>query len=111
MKANVYDINYVLDWYEYPPNVSDIKNRDYYKTIVNDVHGAEKFNYHSDYWGCADYYQEQNIELIQEIERFVGSVVSVNGVVGELVGIAIDRDYNSISHTDIVLKDSHTEEV
>ena len=80
-----------------------------YTTLVTNTSEAEKFNYRSDYWGDASTYQQDNVDLITELEPYVGKLVQIgygeDGIVGTLKGIAIDRQYNSISHTTVVLED------
>ena len=88
----------------------DIASReeiDHYFTLVRNVHEAEVFNYHSDYWGYAEDYQEQNVELIDALSPYVNKRVAIyyedGAIEGTLLGIAIDRQYNDISHTKVVL--------
>lgn len=88
----------------------DIASReeiDHYFTLVRNVHEAEVFNYHSDYWGYAEDYQEQNVELIDALSPYVNKKVTITfedgQIQGTLLGIAIDRQYNSLSHTKVVL--------
>ena len=88
----------------------DIASReeiDHYFTLVRNVHEAEVFNYHSDYWGYAEDYQEQNVELIDALSPYIGKKVTITfedgQIQGTLLGIAIDRQYNDISHTKVVL--------
>ena len=88
----------------------DIASReeiDHYFTLVRNVHEAEVFNYHSDYWGYAEDYQEQNVELIDALSPYVNKRVAIyyedGAIEGTLLGIAIDRQYNDISHTKVIL--------
>ena len=88
----------------------DIASReeiDHYFTLVRNVHEAEVFSYHSDYWGYAEDYQEQNIELIDALSPYINKIVTIgyddDFIQGTLLGIAIDRQYNDISHTKVVL--------
>ena len=90
----------------------DIASReeiDHYFTLVRNVHEAEVFNYHSDYWGYDEDYQEQNIELIDALSPYIGKKVTITfedgQIQGTLLGIAIDRQYNSLSHTKVILDD------
>ena len=82
---------------------------DHYFTLIRNVHEAEVFNYHSDYWGYAEDYQEQNIELIDALSPYIGKKVTITfedgQIQGTLLGIAIDRQYNSLSHTKVVFDD------
>lgn len=88
--------------------VSALDEIDHYYKIVKSVHEAEVFNYHSDYWGHDEDYQEQNIELIDALSSYIGKMVEIyyddGAIRGKLVGIAIDKQYNSISHTKVVLE-------
>lgn len=88
--------------------VSALDEIDHYYKIVKSVHDAEVFNYHSDYWGHDEDYQEQNIELIDALSSYIGKMVEIcyddGAIRGKLVGIAIDKQYNSISHTKVVLE-------
>ena len=88
--------------------VSALDEVDHYYKIVKSVHEAEVFNYHSDYWGYDEDYQEQNIELIDALSSYIGKIVEIcyddGAIRGKLVGIAIDKQYNSISHTKVVLE-------
>ena len=88
----------------------DIASReeiDHYFTLIKNTHEAEVFNYHSDYWGYAEDYQEQNVELIDALSPYVNKRVAIyyedGAIEGTLLGIAIDRQYNDISHTKVVL--------
>lgn len=88
-------------------DVSPLSDIDHYFKLVKTVAEAEKFNYHSDYWGTEDNYQEENIDLIKALTPYINKTVSVdyddNTIQGKLIGIAIDREYNSISHTKVIL--------
>lgn len=88
----------------------DIASReeiDHYFKLVKNVHEAEVFNYHSDYWGDAEEYQEQNVELIDALSPYINKIVTIgyddDFIQGKFLGIAIDRQYNDISHTKVVL--------
>lgn len=87
--------------------IAPMSDIDHYYKIVKSVDEAEKFNYHSDYWGYDDEYQEQNVELIDSLSPYINKMVEVDyddgSIRGKLLGIAVDRDYNSINHTKIVL--------
>lgn len=102
----------VYDRYEYPLDVTTkewLGNDYYYRKLVKTVNEAERFNYHSDYWGSADEYQELNIDLMYELEPWVGERCYVEDgdeyLEGTLEGILIDTQYNSISHTCILFSD------
>jgi hypothetical protein len=87
--------------------VSSIDEIDHYFKLIKDTHEAEMFNYHSDYWGTAEDYQNQNISLIESLSPYIGKKVYIEyedgDIKGTLLGIAIDTQYNSISHTRIIL--------
>ena len=88
-------------------DVSPFDKIDHYYKLIKTVDEAEKFNYHSDYWGYDEDYQEQNIELIDALAPYINKTVEIeyeDGLIrGKLLGIAIDRQYNSISHTKVIL--------
>lgn len=90
-------------------DISSLDEVDSYFKLIKNVHEAEVFNYHSDYWGHAEDYQEQNIELIDALSPYIGKKVTITfedgQMQGTLLGIAIDRQYNSLSHTKVVLDD------
>lgn len=80
-----------------------------YRKLITSVKDAERFNYHSDYWGDADDYQTDNVALIEALEYFIGQRVKLSfddgTVLGTLEGILIDKQYNSLGHTRILLSD------
>ena len=80
---------------------------DLYHTLIKDVDGAEKFNYHSDYWGSDEDYQRQNVDLMDDLSPYIGKKVQIDydsgSLTGKLLGIAVDRGYNDIHHTQVVL--------
>lgn len=101
------DITYILEQFDVEIVTAEELGSDYmYRKLITDVNEAEKFNYHSDYWGDADSYQQENVELMEEVEQFVGNVVKVERDEGpefyKILGILIDRQYNSLSHTVIL---------
>ena len=111
-KKAMKNITYVLEWFEYPPDVTTeewLGSDYYYRTLVKSVNEAERFNYHSDYWGDADEYQEDNIVLMEGLEPYIGERCYVEEgedyIEGTLEGILIDNQYNSISHTCILFSD------
>lgn len=113
------DINWLFTDYQYPPDLStyeDFRNSgdSSYFTVVKSVHDAERFNYHSDYWGSADGYQEDAVDIMSTLESLVGKKVIVDIDEGEssvfkLVGLAIDRQYNSVSHMKVLVEEIGTE--
>lgn len=113
------DIQYILDDYEYPPEIEpeEMFNSDpdssYFK-VVRDAREAEKFNYQSDYWGSADSYQEEMVGLLEELENYIvdGTTLCIYDDGAEIkfkvTGVAIDKQYNSISHAKILFKEIGT---
>lgn len=111
-KRASYDITRVLNMFEYPLDVTTREwlGSDYsYRKLVRTVNEAERYNYQSDYWGDADDYQADNVALMAELEDLVGQRCSVrmdgDVIEGTLEGILIDKQYNSVSHTDILFSD------
>lgn len=80
-----------------------------YRKLITSVKDAERFNYRSDYWGDADEYQTANVALIEALEYFIEDKVKLSfddgTVIGTLEGILIDKQYNSLGHTRILLND------
>ena len=113
------DIQYILDNYEYPPEVEpeEVFNSNpdssYFK-VVRDANEASKFNYQSDYWGSADGYQEEMVGLLEELENYIvdGTTLCMYDDGAEIkfkvTGVAIDKQYNSISHAKILFKEVGT---
>lgn len=112
------DIYMYIDHYEYQPDIipEDVfkKSSDWtYFTIVKTEQEAKEFNYHSDYWGTDIQYQRDNVELLADLEDFIASgdkMYFTDDDTGEkyyftVTGVAIDRQYNSISHTKILIKE------
>ena len=77
----------------------EIGNDYSYHTLVKSVRDAERFNYHSDYWGDAETYQERAVEFVENIEPYIGETIKFDNGDGyteaTLVGVLIDRQYNS----------------
>lgn len=109
-----YDLENFIPSYDYPPEIEledQFRNSSdsNYFTVVKTVRDAEKFNYHSDYWGSDSEYQEEHIELLDSLESsikdkdlfYVDGFEDIKEVY--VVGVAIDRQYNSISHTKILV--------
>ena len=117
------NINTYISHYEYQPEIESedefrSSGDSSYFTVVKNERDAEKFNYHSDYWGSEDEYQEDNVELVSSLESYIesGDPLYFNDEeTGEkhfftVTGIAIDKQYNSISHTKILIKDVNLKE-
>ena len=104
----IFDTSYGQKYIE-ELDIASKEEIDHYFTLIRNVHEAEVFNYHSDYWGYDEDYQEQNIELIDALSPYINKRVAIqydDGVIeGTLLGIAIDKQYNSISHTKVILDD------
>ena len=75
-----------------------------YHTLLKNVRDAERFNYHSDYWGSAEGYQDTAISIMEELEPYVGQYVTIpydDMEEGEenkpvkVLGLLIDKQYNS----------------
>lgn len=106
------DITWILDSYEYPIDWTTEKMLGMewsYRKLIKTVDDAERFNYHSDYWGDAYTYQDDNVDLMAALEPLVGErcvyETDDGPIEGTLDGILIDRQYNSISHTLVLLSD------
>lgn len=101
-ESEVANIDWILDRH----SDLDITNRemigsDYsYHTLLKSVNDAERFNYHSDYWGSADEYQDAAIDVVADFEEHIGNEVEYTteeeGTVRVKVeGVLIDKQYNS----------------
>lgn len=71
-----------------------------YHRLVKNVTETRTFNYHSDYWGYAEDYQEKAVEFMKEIKPYISKKVAIECNAGDtlivnLVGVLIDRQYNS----------------
>ena len=105
------DITYILD--DYNGEVDFVTKEelglDYsYRVLITNVSEAQNYNYHSDYWGSDSEYQEQNVDLMWQLEKYVGKTVKIKfedtTVYAKLLGILIDKQYNSIDHTKILIE-------
>ena len=103
------NITWILDNYDWDVDIvtkDQLGSDYYYRTLCTTVNDAERFNYHSDYWGDADTYQQDNIDLMEQVEPYVGKEVIVDYDEGsqkfKILGIVIDKQYNSLSHTCIL---------
>ena len=109
---DVPNITWILENYDWDVDImtEEQLGSDYlYRKLCKNVDEAARFNYHSDYWGDADSYQDANIELMEQIEPYVGKEVIVDFDDGsqkyKILGIAIDKQYNSLSHTCILAEE------
>ena len=112
------DIGIFINDYEYQPDIEPEEtfrnsSDSSYFTIVRNERDAERFNYHSDYWGSAEQYQNDNVGLVSSLglgDSDVGEdLFYFEDEDGKhyftVTGVAIDRQYNSISHTKILIKE------
>lgn len=81
-----------------------------YRKLITSVREAERFNYHSDYWGSAEEYQEGNVALMDSIEEYVNKPVEITFEDDETVrfkvlGLLIHRHYNSPSHSRMLIEE------
>ena len=104
------DINWLLNDYDIDITTKEELGSDYYyRKLVTNVDEAEKFNYHSDYWGDADSYQEDMVNLMYQIEPYINKNVIID-IDGEsykykLLGVLIDKQYNSINHAELLIEE------
>ena len=98
--------------YGYDDNVEPATKEDLggdisYHKMCKDINDVEKFNFHSDYWGDADDYQEKAISVMQRIKPYIGKKVIIpfdeDKYVSTILGMLIDRQYNS--HIKILVDD------
>lgn len=106
---NIPDITHILEKYDWEVDITteeQLGSEYFYYKLCATTEDAMKFNYHSDYWGDADSYQEDNIDLMERIEPYVGKEVIVSFDDGDvkfkILGIVIDKQYNDLSHTKIL---------
>lgn len=113
---DIEDITYLFDrWdWEVAPVTAEELGMDYsYFKLVTSVNEAERFNYHSDYWGRAEDYQNDAVEVMTDFEPYVGKTVKVSfedeedakGETFVVKGMLIDKQYNSLSHLRILVED------
>jgi len=76
----------------------------FYCKLVKNIREVEKFNYHSDYWGCAEYYQDKHIEFMIKIKPYIDKTITLDGMTGKLLGLLIDTQYNSLEHSALLLE-------
>lgn len=107
----VEDISDII-FHNYTRHVDELKvagprDIDSYYKILKNVRDVEKFNYHDDYWGTAEDYQEDNLQVMELLEPYIGKKVSISYDDGEaqgiLLGLAVDKQYNSLSHSRVIL--------
>lgn len=83
----------------------DVGNDISYFKLVKNVKDAIRFNYHSDYWGDADLYQEEVVGFMSRLAPMIGGVYSdEDGDSYEIVGLLIDKQYNSLGHCKVLIK-------
>lgn len=88
-----------------PVLLADVQDDMYYRQRVTNLTQVKQFNYQSDYWGSADEYQEQNVTAMKAIKPYINKVVEYAGRKVKIVAMLIDRQYNSIGHTDLLVQD------
>ena len=76
----------------------------HYRAKVHNVTEARQFNYHSDYWGYDGEYKDQNITAVKGLRGCFGKIVQYNGEAVRLVAMLIDKQYNSIGHTALLIE-------
>lgn len=110
--GNIPDITWIFEEYEWKFDVAtkeQLGSDYYYHTLVKTVEEAEKFNYHSDYWGDADTYQEETVDVVSQFEPYIDKNVKINFEDGwevfQVLGILIDKQYNSISHLKVLVNE------
>lgn len=92
------------EWFGHPPKAVYKSDIDYHYGLCRSEDDILDFDFHSDYWDYAECYQADNLEAFDLFEPYIGQEVEVDGLTGTLIGIAIDRKYNSLSHTLLVLE-------
>lgn len=109
---NIPDITHIFEEYDWKFDITtkeQLGSDYYYHTLVKTVEEAEKFNYHSDYWGDADTYQEETVDVVSQFEPYINKNVKINFEDGwevfQILGILIDKQYNSISHLKILVNE------
>lgn len=90
--------------------VEQLGNDYMYRKLVKSVRDAERFNYHSDYWGSADDYQRANVKLMKKIAPFIGKTVVLDfgddaRFEANVLGLLIDTQYNDIEHSAILVEE------
>lgn len=110
--TDIPDITYIFEDYDWKFNITTKEDLglDYsYHKLVKTAEEAEKFNYHSDYWGSADTYQEEVTEVVSQFEPYIDKKVLIDTDDGpitcKLLGVLIDKQYNSVGHLEILVED------
>lgn len=109
---SVDDITYLFEQFDWEFDITtkeQLGSDYYYHTLVKNVSEAEKFNYHSDYWGSADSYQKDVVDVVKSFEPYIGKEVTITYDEGEkekfkVIGILIDKQYNSLSHLKVLVE-------
>lgn len=76
-----------------------------YRKAVTNLSEVRRFNFHDDYWGCAEVYQEQNETAMKMLKPVIGKVVDYCGQKVKVIAMLIDKQYNSIGHTDLLVEE------
>ena len=110
--TDIPDITYIFEDYDWKFDITTKEDLglDYsYHKLVKTTEEAEKFNYHSDYWGSADTYQEEVTEVVSQFEPYIDKKVLIDTDDGpitcKLLGVLIDKQYNSVGHLEILVED------
>lgn len=111
----VSDIRGILSQY---PDVSlytkDELGDDYkYHTLIKSREDALRYNYQPDFWGTADEYQKDNVKFVSELAPYIGKHVLAfdDDKVFVLLGVLIDNQYNSLSHTKVLVEEVGNDKV
>lgn len=112
------NITYLFDRYNWEIDIDSKESlgMDYnYHTLLTSVDDAEKFNYHSDYWGNASDYENDMVNLVSDFEPYIGKKIQIDYDDGEsreftLLGVLVDNQYNDSSHAKILVDDLHMNE-
>lgn len=97
------NIDYILNRYDDLDMIDkeNLGNDSFYQTLVTSMSEVKEFNFHSDYWGSEDEYQEKAEELMSDIEPYIGKIVEYTipeeneTYKVKINGIYIDKQYNS----------------
>lgn len=72
---------------------------DSYLQLCTTRNQVERFNFHSDYWGDANSYQEEALDMFDYIDSYIGKIVNIEYDDGtypaKILGLVIDKQYNN----------------
>lgn len=106
--SNLKDFNEIMNRYGIENDIVSSDEIDHYYTVLQNSDEVARYNFQGDYWGSDEEYESDNMWLAEVIECYVDKEFLVKKEYddtqykGVLVGIAIDDQYNSLAHTDIV---------